>query len=240
MSRAVAAHRVVVRRADARAHEHVVLDDRERSQVDARLHAHAVADAHVVVDHAAAADQAAPRRSPTRSRTKDWSPRIAPAAMLAPANTTAPAPTRDPLAELPAGRPRRARRSSAPGAGACRARRDPRSRIRSPITVPAWTTTCAPNLTPSPTRTPSPSTAARAVPGAQRRAPCSQPHHVRAPRGARDAAQVDDLPRAPRDRLVVDAGWAVTMSTRSASGEPLVQGPLSRSNSASAGTCGSW
>lgn len=53
---AVAGHRVVICRNHAGPDEHVVLDDRERGQVNIRLHAHACADLHVVIDDAAATD----------------------------------------------------------------------------------------------------------------------------------------------------------------------------------------
>ena len=101
---------------------------------------------------------------------------IASAPMLAPANTTAPAPTLDARAEL-AARPTspRARGVRAPGAGACRAPRGPRSTQPSPIDRAVVDDDAAPKLTPLADLH---ALAEQRLRAAARRVARSQPHDV--------------------------------------------------------------
>ena len=214
-----------------------------------RLHPHARADRDVVVDHAAAADHRAraDRAALAHERL------VADDRLLADASR--------PRTRSRPRRRSRARRSASaaptsPGAPERAARRGrlPSTAWSSivqpaPITVPACTTTCAPNATPSP----SCDVLAEQQAGARGRhrheldsasglaRARSQADDVGGVGRARDAAQVDDEPRALGDRSWSTLGCAVTISARSASSSASSSGTLAQAEARrSSGTCGSW
>ncbi len=207
--------------------EHVVLDHRERGQVDVRLHAHARAERarrcrrrcrarspiRAPIERALAHERLVAedrlRRRCSRRRTRPRRRTRVDAARRAPARRPSPA------------RARAARRA----AGACRAPRGPRSRSRRRSPCRRARPRTRRSDTPSPTCTPSPSSRPRRARAARsgRRGRA----HSRTTLAALEARVTPRRSTTRRARLATSSwstpGWAVTISARSASVERLLQ-----------------
>src|SRR5918998_3475617 len=145
-----------------------------------------------------------PGPTTARSRTKDWSPRIAPSATCAPASTIARQHTTAPASTTSGFTSPRAVECFA-SLGGLPSTAPSWISTPSPTTVPSWITTCAPMRTPSPSETSAPRTSPAATSDGcilppPRRVQClleplEHPHHAQSGRavGPRQRAGAERL-----------------------------------------------
>ena len=241
-SGSVARHRVVVRRERAGAHEHVVLDDREGGQVDvasARARAPrpstSLSSDAAAPDHRALADRAALAHE--RLVADDRAGADARAREHDRAGADAHA-----VAERQRSRARRGREECAASRGRLPSTAWSPIEQPSPITLPACTTTWAPNADVLAEHDALAQRHRRAV------AAAGVPREALTAARRSSALVARVTPRrstTSRARRAISSwstpGCAVTISARSASRERLPRaGVLASPNSASAGTWGSW